>query len=65
MSVTEHLERLGLLEISEHMNAARSERTGKYEQVNHRHLEMRLHVCLNRDRDFFTIYCAALLVIYY
>ncbi len=61
MSVTERLERLGLLQTSEHVNAARSERTGKYEQVNRCHLEMRSHVCLNRDRDFLMINCAALL----
>ncbi len=35
------------------MNAAWSECTGKYEQGNRCHVEMRLHVSLNQNRDFF------------
>ncbi len=44
------------------MSAAWSECTGKYKQVNCRHLEMRSHVHMNRDCDpfFLMINCAAL-----
>ncbi len=42
------------------MNAVWSKRTRKYEQASRHHLEVRLHVCLNRHRDFFAINCAAL-----
>ncbi len=34
---------------------------GKYKEVNRRHLEMRSHLCMNRDRDFFSINRAALI----
>ncbi len=33
---------------------------GKYMEVSRRHLEMRSHLCMNRDRDFFSINRAAL-----
>ncbi len=46
--------------IVEHVNAAWSQRGGKYEQVNRRDLEMRSLVSMNRDSHFFPINCAAL-----
>ncbi len=33
---------------------------GKYTEVNRHHLEMRSHLCMNRDCDFFSINRAAL-----
>ncbi len=61
MSVTDRAFGIVVKYKSELVTAAQYECTGKYEQANCHHLEMRLHVCVNRDNAFFRINCAALL----